>query len=405
MRTKSWIPLPVALSFVLCICFTVVAQEAPPTDHSKRVWTNEDLARLTSLPVTNALEASSLDNSTPRSIRESYSRVKDPKWYAGQLRPLREELAKIDSELIALRQARKYGKGATDAVALDQEPAGVTSEGQVEVLQKRRAQMLRQIDELEEQARHNAIVPGELRVEPGPEETAPADSVNAESSAANGNERKSSREAGELTDSLAEEKEHLGHIRKEAELLQRNLVLAKQQEYSNPEPPSRRNNQPELVRITGRLAGKQAEIQETEQKIAHLEDRLEDLKRNPPAGSMTEASVSTGNESGNDSAENDRAKDERDEASWRKRFAAIDYKIRIARTELDILQREHNLGLVQYYPNPATAMKESITRRAINARRKAIEEKKKEIVELAKARADLEDELRHAGAPAGWARE
>jgi len=69
------------------------------------------------------------------------------------------------------------------------------------------------------------------------------------------------------------------------------------------------------------------------------------------------------------------------------------------------LQRELNLGLVQYDPNPATAMKETVTRKEINEHRKAIEDKKKEITELKKQRDDLEDALRHAGGPAGWARE
>jgi len=50
-------------------------------------------------------------------------------------------------------------------------------------------------------------------------------------------------------------------------------------------------------------------------------------------------------------------------------------------------------------------MKESITRRAINEHRKAIEDKKKEIADLNKQREELEDELRAAGAPAGWERE
>ena len=49
-------------------------------------------------------------------------------------------------------------------------------------------------------------------------------------------------------------------------------------------------------------------------------------------------------------------------------------------------------------------MKESLTRKDINEHRKAIEEKKKEIAELKKQRDDLEDALRHAGGPAGWAR-
>ncbi len=101
-----------------------------------------------------------------------YSRFRDAKWYAGQLQSLREEVAKIDADIRTLVEVRKSGKGITDAVALDQEPEGVTSEGEMAVLQKRRVLLLRQIDELEEQARHNAIVPGDLRTDYGPKEAA-----------------------------------------------------------------------------------------------------------------------------------------------------------------------------------------------------------------------------------------
>jgi len=302
---------------------------------------------------------------------------------------LREELAKIDTDLRTLMQARKSGKGATGAVALDQEPEGVTTEGQVTALQERRTQLLGTIDELEELARHNAIVPGELRVDYGSEQPATLSGRNGSSS----------RKAKELENSLAEEKEHLKHARKEAELLRRDQELKKEQVYSNPEQPWRRSKLPELVGISSRLAEEQAEIQEAEQKIAGLEDQLEDFGRTSP--SETDADAAAGSESANDAQEND----EKHEVYWRKQFAAIDYKIRIAQTELDILQRELNLGLIQYDPNPATAMKESITRRKINERRKAIEDKKKETAELKKQRDDLEDALRHAGGPAGWARE
>src|SRR6266851_6815639 len=99
---------------------------------------------------------------------EHYTRFKDASWYARQLQSLREELAKIDIDVRTLVEARKSGKGATDAVALDQEPEGVNPEGQIYVLRKRRGELLRHIDALEEQSRHNAIVPGELRREYGP---------------------------------------------------------------------------------------------------------------------------------------------------------------------------------------------------------------------------------------------
>jgi hypothetical protein len=92
-----------------------------------------------------------------------YTRFRDAKWYARQIRTLQEEVAKIDTDLRALAQARKSGKGVTDAVALDQEPEGVTSEGQIDLLRKRRAELLGRIDALEEEARHNAIPPGDIR--------------------------------------------------------------------------------------------------------------------------------------------------------------------------------------------------------------------------------------------------
>jgi hypothetical protein len=314
-----------------------------------------------------------------------YTRFRDAKWYAPQLQSLREELAKIDTDVKTLVEARKSGKGITDAVALDQEPEGVTTEGQMEVLRKRRAVLLRQIDALEEQSRHNAIVPGELRREYGPEEP--------ETSSV----RKLNREEKDVETALAQEKEHLEHARKEAELLRRDQKLKVQQEYSNPEPRSRRNNQSELVGIGTHLVEKEGEVKEAEQKVADLEDRLEDLKRNSPA-SATETDAVAG-ESANDSNH-----DERNEAYWRKQFAAIDYKITTAQTELDILQRELNLGSVQYYPNPSTTMKESVTQKDINEHRKAIDEKKKEIAELKEQRDALEDASRHAGGPAGWAR-
>jgi hypothetical protein len=312
-----------------------------------------------------------------------YSRFNDAKWYARQIHTLQDEIAKIDIDLRVLAQARKSGKGVTDAVALDQEPEGVTSEGQIDVLRKRRVELLRQIDALEEQARHNAIVPGDIRKE---YESEPLASAPLNPSA----------EMKSVEDALAQAKEDLEHTRKEVELLRRDQRLKAQQENSNPEPPSRRNKPSELVGIGMRLVEKEAEAQEAKQRVAELEDRLQDLRRIGPAESEPEPRTA-------DSEPPELS--DKNEAYWRKQFAAIDYKIRTAQTELDILQRELNTGLVQYDANPATAMKESYTRKKINAKRKAIDDKKKEIAELKEQRDELEDALRHAGGSAGWARE
>jgi len=254
----------------------------------------------------------------------------------------------------------------------------------MKVLRKRRAVVLRQIDALEEQARHNAIVPGELRTEYAPEisETTGGHKLN--------------RETKDLEKALAQEKERLEHARKEVELLRRDQKLKAQQEYSNPESPSRRNKPSKLVGIGNRLTEKEAEVEEAEQKLTDIEDRLEDSRRN------SESQPETGAPADTESTNLETEPREKTEADWKKQFAEIDYRITTAQTELDILQRELNLGSVQYYPNPSTAMKEIVTRKEINEHRKAIEEKKKEIAELKKQRD--EDALRHAGGPAGWAR-
>src|SRR5713226_10454454 len=232
------------------------------------------------IPWTAALLAVSL-LSWPAFSQETdhYTRFRHAKWYARQIQSLRDEVAKIDADLKTLVEARKSGKGITDAVALDQEPEGVTSEGQMEVLRQRRVLLVRQIDELEEQARHNAIVPGELRTQYGPEEPETTSG------------RKLSREARELENALAQEKEQLEHARKDAELLLREQKLRVQQEYSNPEPPSRRNKPSDLSGMTARLTEKQAEVQEEEQKVAELEDRLKDLIQNSPAEREPEAAA------------------------------------------------------------------------------------------------------------------
>ncbi len=146
---------------------------------------------------------------------------------------------------------------------------------------------------------------------------------------------------------------------------------------------------------------KDGEVQELEQKIAELEDRLEDAKRRSPEDGEQVTSAERPRDQSRDSSDADSQKDE---AFWRKQFSEIDYRIRMAKSESNILQREHNVLLMQYYANPAAPLKESVTRRDINKHRTAIETKQRELAELTKEREDLEDALRHAGGPPAWAR-
>jgi DNA repair exonuclease SbcCD ATPase subunit len=315
---------------------------------------------------------------------EHYVTSKDPKWYAKQIAPLRRELAEIDQQMGTIRQARKDGRGTTGAVDLEKEPEGVTADAQLVVLQQRRTDVLQRIAELEDKARRNDIAPGAVRTAEEAIEEGRTD-ANNESDA-------DTPEIAKAKEALRQETEQLERAKKEENLAQRKLNLDTHTVYSIPESTAQKSGAAKLAAEKNDLAEKGTEIQQTEQKIAHLEEHLQDLR-------LHSANKTSESEKPATSVE------VKDEAYWRKQFAEIRYKIRRAQSELDILQRELNEALVIYDPNPQRAMRENVTRKNINAHRQAIEDKKKEIAELQKQLSDLEDDLRHAGGEPGWSRE
>lgn len=374
-----------------------VAQDAASKKPAKKVWTNDDLHHLSSQDVTKTLAPSS-DTRDADLPRNHYVRAKDPKWYAKQLGPLREEIARIDRQLRDISEARKDGRGTTGAVALDQEPEGVSTDAQLELLQKRRAELVLKIDDLETDARRNEVSPGALRTEVEP------DKPETGSKAPNDSAADEDPDIVEAENSIQDEKEHLERARKELDLLQRGLDLDQRQVYSNPNYLSNRSGDSQLASIQSQISGKLREIQQTDQELARLEEHLEDLKLNRPADSGTRKKKVEGISPG-DARAKGAAKEEKGESYWRKRFADMRYKIGIAETEHDILQRELNVLLLEYDPNPQKAMRENVTRKAINDHRKAIEDKQKQIEALQQGLSDLEDELRRAGGYPGWSRE
>jgi len=325
------------------------------------------------------------DTATDAAVHH-YVRAKDPKWYAKRLVPLRQELVEIDQQVRAMRQARKDGRGTTGAVNLDKPPEGVNADADLLLLQQRRTAVLQRIFEIEDDARRNELAPGAIRAEESSEEGGTAFVANDDAPI-------SSPEIAETQESLRQQREHLERAKNEANLLQRKLDLDKRTVYSNPEYTLRQSGKARLTVTENQIAEKQDEIQQTQQKIGDLEERLQDLKLNSNNnGARAEASTVIKVE-------------EKDEAYWRKQFTEIHYKIRMAQTELDVLQRELNESLMIYDPNPQKAFRENVTRQNINTHRKAIEGKKKEIAELQSNLSDLEDQLRHAGGDPGWSRE
>lgn len=92
------------------------------------------------------------------------------------------------------------------------------------------------------------------------------------------------------------------------------------------------------------------------------------------------------------------------EKAWRKRFSEQHEKIAKAEKELEVLQRELDKSQVQYYADPAKAMKEQNNRAEINDKTAKIEAKKNELEALRQQLDDMEAELRKAGGDPGWAK-
>jgi len=133
----------------------------------------------------------------------------------------------------------------------------------------------------------------------------------------------------------------------------------------------------------------------------------------PAEGGGGEAATSgsaSGDQGTAKSGEDDDKKQAELEASWRKKFADAHKKLDDDQKDLDLMQREYSLKEQQYYSDPNTAMKQQYNNYAggrgqeLNDLNKKIDDKKKTIAQDQQAISDLEDELRKAGLPPGWAR-
>src|SRR5713226_3086470 len=314
MRFNTF-PFPtVVLSLAWCVLAAPTRpQDRPEKKESKRVWTNDDLEHLAARPLTNAAPSPASEESPlTTSVEKHYVRAKDPKWYVSQLKPLQAQVEHIDSELRTLRQARKDGKGTTGAVALDQDTEGVTTDAQIQVLDRRRKQLLLQIDELEDQARHNGLDAGSVRSDTS--EASPG-SPEAPGTALLSDKVATDEEDPQITEtesSIEQEKQHLERARKEKELLQRTLDLQRRQVVANPEYITRHVGSSKLLSAENEIREKDEEVQAAQQKIADLEEHLADLKLNRPSKEASEAKRDA-----TDQTDAKKNKEEKKEAYWR----------------------------------------------------------------------------------------
>ena len=383
MPRKLWIcsarKAVLALTCALALGSASVAWAQDPPDKSptkpdapkpKKVWTDDDLRRPQSdSGVSGSATATASATASAKGVAARETTKNRQQLYARKLQPLREELAKVDAEIRSLQEARKDGKSTPAATALEEEdPAGVTSDAQMEMLQSERAELQRKIDDLEQERQG---------VAPSASPSVSTEGVQAASTNATGTE---------LQQQLAEEKEQLERSEKQSQQLQQDLGLEKQQEASSAVTPSRSDKSAASAATASLLNGKQVEAADLEKKIAELEAKLQSEQASAgPAqhGASAKSAVP-------DSPIDDALANAADvQAQWKKQFAAIDYKIRTVKAQLDILQRELNLGVTQDTANSSTTSNASI--------HKSIDDKKKELVDLTAMRAQLAEQLRQAG--------
>ena len=92
------------------------------------------------------------------------------------------------------------------------------------------------------------------------------------------------------------------------------------------------------------------------------------------------------------------------EKEYRDKFAKLRDQLKYETEKLDVMQRELNLMLTQYYSDPNVALREETFRGQIDQRTGEIEQQKATVEKAKQAIADLEEELRKNGLPPGWAR-
>ena len=92
------------------------------------------------------------------------------------------------------------------------------------------------------------------------------------------------------------------------------------------------------------------------------------------------------------------------EKEYREKAAKLRDALATEEKKLDILLRESNLAIIQYYSDPNRAMNEQYSRNELNTRQAEIDKQKATVEAARRAISNLEDELRKKNLPPGWAR-
>jgi hypothetical protein len=149
-------------------------QEQPPAKKAKKIWTNEDLEALRPSGVASSATPSAIpsaageaptgEESAAKTAAEKKDKEEDPvEKLRKRLTPLREEVDSIDTQLRSLRQNRSSGRTTGGGMDVSKTSGGMNTEDQIVQLEKRRGDLLRQIADIEDEARRAGMAPGVIR--------------------------------------------------------------------------------------------------------------------------------------------------------------------------------------------------------------------------------------------------
>jgi len=180
-RKSLW---TIGLTVAMCTAVPVTAFAAgdparpapkPATpDQDRKVWTNEDVARLNPQFVPEATKSATMITVipsivvTPEGPKIATVAValpapeQDPAWYARQLNTLEAQLAAVESQEEQLRNFRATATGLQPGLQLNAPVQGISTDNLLANLAAERELLSGQIDSLQDLARRNGFSPGQL---------------------------------------------------------------------------------------------------------------------------------------------------------------------------------------------------------------------------------------------------
>jgi hypothetical protein len=162
------------------------AKPAAKPDEQKKVWTNEDVARLNPDYVAGAGNSATVIAVVPATfvvtpegprpapvvVAVPIAPEQDAAWYGRQLANWQTELAAVEAREQELRNFRATSAGLQTGLVLNGPVEGITTDNLIANLDAERHDILAQIDALQDLARSNGFAPGALVASEGLQPTA-----------------------------------------------------------------------------------------------------------------------------------------------------------------------------------------------------------------------------------------